>query len=39
MVTATDNLNCIKNLIQLMCCDGTLRTAEKSFWFSSNKVG
>ncbi|MHC4233234.1 MAG: hypothetical protein ACYTBY_10995 [Planctomycetota bacterium] len=31
MVTATDNLNCIKNLIQLMCCDGTLRTAEKSF--------
>ncbi|MFZ9011454.1 MAG: hypothetical protein ACO21J_03830 [Anaerohalosphaeraceae bacterium] len=31
MVTATDNLNCIKNLIQLMCCDGRLHTAEKSF--------
>ena len=31
MMTATDNLNCIKNLMQLMCCDGTIRTAEKSF--------
>jgi hypothetical protein len=31
MATATDNLNCIKNLMQLMCCDGTIRTAEKSF--------
>ena len=31
MATATDNLNCIKNLMQLMCCDGTIRIAEKSF--------
>jgi uncharacterized tellurite resistance protein B-like protein len=31
MATVTDNLNCIKNLMQLMCCDGTIHTAEKSF--------
>ncbi|MEN8127492.1 MAG: hypothetical protein ABFR90_06760 [Planctomycetota bacterium] len=31
MTTAADNLNCIKNLIQLMCCDGTIDAAEKSF--------
>lgn len=31
MAAVTDNLNCIKNLMQLMCCDGTIRTAEKSF--------
>jgi len=31
MATVTDNLNCIKNLMQLMCCDGMIHTAEKSF--------
>ena len=31
MATVTDNLNCIKNLMQLMCYDGTIHTAEKSF--------
>jgi len=31
MATITDNLNCIKNLMQLMCCDGTIHAAEKSF--------
>ena len=31
MATVTDNLNCIKNLMQLMCCDGTIHAAEKSF--------
>lgn len=31
MATLPDNLNCLKNLMRLMCCDGTIRTAEKSF--------
>jgi len=31
MVEASDNLNCIKNLIQLMCYDGTIHAAKKSF--------
>ena len=31
MTAVTDNLNCIKNLMQLMCCDGTIHAAEKSF--------
>lgn len=31
MTASPDNLNCVKNLMKVMCCDGTLRTAEKSF--------
>ena len=31
MTTATDNLNCLKNLMQIMCCDGKIRPAEKAF--------
>ncbi|MCD6175950.1 MAG: hypothetical protein J7K65_09330 [Planctomycetes bacterium] len=31
MTAVMDNLNCIKNLMQLMCCDGTIHAAEKSF--------
>jgi len=31
MTALSDNLNCVKNLMRLMCCDGTIRTAEKSF--------
>ena len=31
MAAITDNLNCIKNLMQMMCCDGTIHAAEKSF--------
>ena len=31
MMAVTDNLNCIKNLMQLMCCDGMIHAAEKSF--------
>ncbi|MCI0499581.1 MAG: tellurite resistance TerB family protein [Planctomycetales bacterium] len=30
-MVAHDNLNCLKNLLRLMCCDGTLKTAEKAF--------
>ena len=31
MTTSSDNLNCLKNLMQLMCCDGTIHPEEKSF--------
>ena len=31
MATSTDNLNCLKNLLKLMCCDGKIRAAEKAF--------
>jgi len=31
MTAVIDNLNCIKNLMQLMCCDKTIHAAEKSF--------
>ncbi|MHC5088657.1 MAG: tellurite resistance TerB family protein [Planctomycetota bacterium] len=30
-MAVTDNLNCIKNLIQLMCCDGKVYPREKAF--------
>ena len=26
-----DNLNCLKNLMRLMCCDGRIHTKEKAF--------
>ncbi len=28
---AQDNLNCLKNLMQLMCCDGNIDAKEKAF--------
>ena len=31
MTVSPNKLNCVKNLMRLMCCDGTIRTAEKSF--------
>lgn len=31
MVQSSDNLNCLKNLIQLMCCDKSIHKREKSF--------
>jgi len=31
MTESSDNLNCIKNLMQVMCCDGAVHPAEKSF--------
>lgn len=30
-MTAQDNLNCLKNLIQLMCCNKIIHPAEKAF--------
>ena len=30
-MTAQDNLNCLKNLMQLMCADGTIHSEEKRF--------
>ena len=31
MTTSSDTMNCLKNLMRLMCCDGAIQPAEKSF--------
>lgn len=30
-MAAQDNLNCLKNLMQLICCDGMIHPKEKAF--------
>ncbi|MBL7214272.1 MAG: TerB family tellurite resistance protein [Phycisphaerae bacterium] len=30
-MTAPDNMNCLKNLMRLMCCDGVIQPQEKAF--------
>ena len=37
MSDVQDKTNCIKNLIQLMCCDGRIASREKKFLFSAAK--
>ncbi len=36
-MSSTDNLNCLKNLMQLMCCDGDIHKQEKAFLYTAAK--
>lgn len=36
-MSAAENLNCLKNLIQLVCCDGKIHPREKTFLYQAAK--
>ncbi len=36
-MTATENINCLKNFMQLVCCDGTIHPNEKAFLYTAAK--
>ena len=38
MTQIPDNMNCLKNLMQLMCCDGLIHAAEKRFLAKAAKA-